>query len=207
MVVNHRLDPPETNPTRSSGTLLFWLTISLLGCGVVVLVTGLATRERPTVIVSMLLTALAALALGLFQRSAGRHPRGRSCPDLDLAQSADESGPSYDDLDIQTILSILPQLERDELIALREHESRHRIRSEILAAIDQLLTGGADTPSGSCAGPTYDELDVETILPVLHHLERDELLVLRQHEASHEARPAVLSEIDGLLAGDGPSSA
>jgi hypothetical protein len=181
------------------GSPLIRFTIALIGVGMVLLAIGVALRGRSILIVSMALTALAIAPLVLFRVGSRRVPGSQVDPDLESVPAAEGSGPTYDDLDVTVILTILPQLERGELDVLREHEIRHRARPGVLTGIDQLLAGGGNPPTTPVAEPTYDDLDVESILPVLPQLDREELVVLRHHEASHGARPVILSRIDDLL--------
>jgi hypothetical protein len=69
-----------------------------------------------------------------------------------------------------------------------------------LALIPLALFGLADrAPRRQPSSPRYEELDAVDILPVLSQLDPEELEVLRDHEASHQARPAIMSKINELL--------
>ena len=57
----------------------------------------------------------------------------------------------------------------------------------------------ATTPEG------FDDLTARDIIALLPKLSAGDLPALREHEASHEARPTVLRAIDDLLADRAPS--
>lgn len=76
-----------------------------------------------------------------------------------------------------------------------------------LALAPLALFGLSDRTSAPRSSSRYEELDADAILPVLDLLEREELVVLRDHEASHKARPEILSKIDEHLAHGGKSAA
>lgn len=148
---------------RDTNSLQLRLTVGLIAIGLILLATGVATQERFILIVSMLSTALAALPLVGFgwsdRRAPGyrvrRAPRYRVRPGpASAAAAAAAAGPTYDDLDTEVILPVLPLLERAELKVLRDHEARHRGRRAILSTIDQLLADG-----GRSRSPADAELD------------------------------------------------
>jgi len=45
----------------------------------------------------------------------------------------------YDDLGSEEVISLLGSLGGDGLVALREHECRHRARDTVIGAIDSVL--------------------------------------------------------------------
>ncbi len=60
---------------------------------------------------------------------------------------------------------------------------------------------GAPSPAATAAPvERYEDLDAEEILSLLGSLEAADLAALREHEAAHSAREAVLRAIDSLLA-------
>jgi UDP-glucose 4-epimerase len=80
--------------------------------------------------------------------------------------------------------------------------------SELQRAIDALGgTPGAGPVAPSGGGPRgggrapagYRDLSRAEVMSMLPSLERDDLVALRRHEASHEARAVILDAIDGLL--------
>jgi hypothetical protein len=121
------------------------VTIGLIALGVTLLATGAATQERLILVLSMLLTALAAVPLIRFGLSVSRTSGHRIRRESGPAPAAAGLAPTYDELDIDIILPVLPQLERAELTVLRDHEAGHRARRAILSKIDQLLAGGEDS--------------------------------------------------------------
>ena len=78
---------------------------------------------------------------------------------------------------------------------------------ELQRAIDALTGEGPVVPSNAVAseGPVgrppagYRDLSWSEVLSMLPSMERDDLVALRRHEASHEARAVILDAIDGLL--------
>ena len=83
----------------------------------------------------------------------GADPRDRPLPradgELRPAHDASDGGPAggggglpverYDDLRAKEIVSLVPSLEPDDLLALRKHEARGRGRTSVLRAIDAAL--------------------------------------------------------------------
>ena len=69
------------------------------------------------------------------------------------------------------------------------------------AAEDTTPAAGAPSPAATAAPvERYEDLDAEEILSLLGSLEAADLAALREHEAAHSAREAVLRAIDSLLA-------
>ena len=120
----------------------------------------------------------------------------------------------YDDLRVVQIIPLLPELDDQELQAVREYELGNRNRMAIVSRIDGLLAETGDEDEGvdeaeAPAAPTagddlpiadYDFLGVSEILPLLGELDADELEQVRDYEESGRGRATVVVRIDTLLA-------
>lgn len=129
----------------------------------------------------------------------------------------DESLPfpieEYDSLRVVEIIPLLPELDDQELQAVRGYEQTHRNRVAITSRVDNLLAETDAAPDEGVdevevAAPSaddlpiadYDFLGVSELLPLLGELEADELQQVRDYEEEARGRATVLFRIDALLA-------
>ena len=120
----------------------------------------------------------------------------------------------YDDLRVVQIIPLLPELDDQELQAVREYELGNRNRMAIVSRIDGLLADAGDEDDGAdeaeAPAPAtaaddlpiadYDFLGVSEILPLLGELDADELEQVRDYEETGRGRATVVVRIDSLLA-------
>jgi len=132
----------------------------------------------------------------------------------------------YEALSAAQILSVLDQLDDDDLNLVGDYEEQHRNRPEILDAIDDLFEEPAAPPAKKkavakkavakkavakkatvpVASPdedlpieNYDRLTPSQILMVLDELDDDDLDLVADYEAEHKNRSEILDAIDDLL--------
>jgi len=119
----------------------------------------------------------------------------------------------YDELRVSEIISRLPDLDADELTAVRAREVAGRSRSAVLNRIDDQLASApaesawevseSDWDAGAEGDdfpiPDYNDLPVARILDVLGDLDDDELNEVAEREEDGEGRAAILDRIDELL--------
>ena len=131
----------------------------------------------------------------------------------------------YDDLKVGEIVSLLPELDQDELEMVRDREEAGKNRSTILTRVENLV--GAAAPSGGDWGASertwdawsdegeaeeeapeeedifpiadYDDLKAAEVVSLLPELDDDELEQVRDREERGAARATVLNRIDTLL--------
>ena len=125
----------------------------------------------------------------------------------------------YDELSADEILPLLPQLYTDEIDVVEARERNGQNRTAIISELQRLraAASGAEAapvaegaaPSGDGFEPVfpiedYDQLMVEEVSGLLSELDRTELQTVRDYEAAHQNRAALLREIDDHL---GPAEA
>jgi hypothetical protein len=115
----------------------------------------------------------------------------------------------YDELTVDEILPLLPQLYTDELDVVEQREASGQNRAEIVGELQRLRTaaGGdgdaaADDDDDDAFFPIedYDELSIREVIGLLPELDDDELAEVRAHEAGNKKRRAILQDIDGRIA-------
>ncbi len=137
----------------------------------------------------------------------------------------------YDDLKVGEIVSLLPELDEDELEMVREREEGGKNRTTILTRVDALVGAGATTggredwdvgdshwgdagraeqgeeeeePGEIFPIADYDELKANEVVSLLPELDDDELEQVREREERGAARTTVLNRIDQLLGVESP---
>jgi hypothetical protein len=135
----------------------------------------------------------------------------------------------YDDLKVGEIVSLLPELDEEELDMVREREEAGKNRSTILTRVEALsgASGGdggwkaeerhwdswRDEDAGAGKDEEeeeedegaifpiadYDELKAAEVVSLLPELDDEELDEVREHEARGASRATVLNRIDQLL--------
>ena len=122
----------------------------------------------------------------------------------------------YQNLRATDILSILSNLDEDDLKLVREVEAGGKARTSILSRIDALLARGIGLPGVSApakraAAPKpsraalnlpiadYDSLTVAQITAQLAGLSAADLRALRTYEKRHKARSGVIQKIEAAL--------
>jgi hypothetical protein len=110
-------------------------------------------------------------------------------PDADLPIE------NYDRLSAAQILSVLDDLEDDDLDLVAEYEAQHQNRAEILDAIDAMF----DEQDDDLPIENYDRLSSAQILLVLDDLYDDDLDLVAEYEAQHQNRAEILEAIGDLL--------
>jgi hypothetical protein len=134
----------------------------------------------------------------------------------------------YDELKVGEIVSLLPELDRDELEMVRDREADGKNRSTILTRVEALVVAAGDDEWDSedaedseagwdegeeeeeegeeAAGDEslfpiadYDELKAAEVVSLLPELDDDELEEVRDREGSGANRATVLKRIDQLL--------
>jgi hypothetical protein len=151
----------------------------------------------------------------------------------EVAASGDGEGvfpiADYDDLKVGEIVSLLPELDQDELEMVRDREEAGKNRSTILTRVEALTAAAA--PSGGDWGATertwdawsdegeaeeeepeeeeeaedifpiadYDDLKAAEVVSLLPELDDDELEQVRDREERGASRATVLNRIDTLL--------
>jgi hypothetical protein len=135
----------------------------------------------------------------------------------------------YDDLKVGEIVSLLPELDQDELEMVRDREEAGKNRSTILTRVEALTVAAA--PSGGDWGASerhwdawsdegaaeeeepeeeeeagdifpiadYDDLKAAEVVSLLPELDDDELEQVRDREERGASRATVLNRIDTLL--------
>ena len=131
----------------------------------------------------------------------------------------------YDELKVGEIVSLLPELDPDELEMVRERETSGKNRSTILTRVEALSEAGGDEddwdirdrrwvegdeeeeeePEEEFAGDDvfpiadYDDLKAGEVVSLLPELDDDELDDVRDREESGANRATVINRIDQLL--------
>ncbi len=134
----------------------------------------------------------------------------------------------YDELRVSEILPLLSELVPDEYEMVRRREVAGRGRATILRRLDELssreqvpvgatVDGLGSAPYGGTSEPgavgltpeepeidlfpiaDYDDLRVSEILPLLRHLDRQELEMVRHREEAGAGRATVLRRIDTMV--------
>jgi hypothetical protein len=117
----------------------------------------------------------------------------------------------YDELRVAEILPLLPELDADELVVVREREQGGKARATILARITELsdtapaptvtfAPATASAPRGAFPISNYDNLKVAEILPLVRRLGADELEEVAAYEEEGANRQTILNLIDNRLA-------
>ena len=214
--------------------VLLLLTIVLVVVGAVSLLIGFVNDQMFPIYLSIACSVIAAIVLLVFSRlsrtrlePAGRPAVATGADTTVLSRTQaipttaaldDDSFPiaEYDDLRVSEILPLLPELDLDELEAVREREEAGRARASILRRLDELADeleaseAAPATPMGAVSGgdddlfpiEDYDDLRVSEILPLLDELEPDELEDVADRERRGAARASILGRIDSLLGGE-----
>lgn len=131
----------------------------------------------------------------------------------------------YDELRVNEILPLLPELYADELDVVEERERAGKARKVVLSRIvalravapvgdeavadhgvdaelatavieEEWAAADDDEEEGFFPIADYDELRVSEILPLLSQLTRDELVEVRQREVAGANRKSILGDID-----------
>jgi hypothetical protein len=235
--------------------VLLLLTIGLVLVGAVSLVIGFVSQNTLPIYISIACSVAAGLVLLVFSRMNRRQavvPVGTAVSDdasgpattefvLQEARAAARPGPAttavddgfpiedYDQLLVSEIVPLLPELDLEELDAVRAREEDGKARASILRRIDGLAEEleGTARPSASDdddadrfedatvsvdveldddAGDDelfpiadYEDLRVNQILPLLPELDDDELAIVAERERSGADRYSILVRIDELL--------
>ena len=117
----------------------------------------------------------------------------------------------YDELRVAEILPLLPELDADELVVVRDREQAGKARATILARITELADAApaptitfAPAAAPATTGPfpitNYDNLKVAEILPLVRRLNADELEEVAAYEEDGANRQTILNLIDNRLA-------
>jgi len=165
------------------------------------------------------------------RRRAAAQVEGEEEEEVEVAASGDGEGvfpiADYDELKVGEIVSLLPELDEDELGMVREREEAGKNRSTILTRVEAL--SGAAASSGGDWGTSdrwdswsdqgderehedeelgeegifpiadYDDLKAAEVVSLLPELDDDELEQVRDREERGPARATVLNRIDQLL--------
>ncbi|MEO7555836.1 MAG: hypothetical protein ABIV94_04440, partial [Acidimicrobiales bacterium] len=120
----------------------------------------------------------------------------------------------YDELTVEEVMPLLPQLYTDEIPVVEARERAGQSRPEILDELARLGGGAAviepeadaaleDEPDEEnetgLAILDYNDLSVSEIVSVLGELDDDELAEVRSYEADHSGRRTILTNIDRRL--------
>jgi hypothetical protein len=232
--------------------VLLLLTIGLVLVGAVSLVIGFVSQNTLPIYISIACSVAAGLVLLVFSRMNRRQavvPVGTAVSDdasgpattefvLQEARAAARPGPAttavddgfpiedYDQLLVSEIVPLLPELDLEELDAVRAREEDGKARASILRRIDGLAEEleGTGRPSASDdddadrfedatvsvdveldddAGDDelfpiadYEDLRVNQILPLLPELDDDELAIVAERERSGADRYSILVRIE-----------
>ena len=117
----------------------------------------------------------------------------------------------YDELTVDEILPLLPQLYTDELDVVEHRERSGQNRAAIINELQRLRASAADDAEGDYVAEEedeeeffpiedYDELSIREIVDLLRELDNEELAEVRAHEAGNKKRRAILQDIDQRLA-------
>jgi hypothetical protein len=165
-------------------------------------------------------------------RGGRRRPAEEVDEEEDVAASGDGEAvfpiADYDDLKVGEIVSLLPELDQDELEMVRDREEGGKNRSTILTRVEA-LTGAAATSGGDWGASErhwdawsdegeaeeeepeeeeaeeifpiadYDDLKAAEVVSLLPELDDDELEQVRDREERGASRATVLNRIDTLL--------
>jgi hypothetical protein len=132
----------------------------------------------------------------------------------------------YDDLKVGEIVSLLPELDHDELDMVREREEGGKNRSTILTRVEALTSaggdeddwdvserswdtwrdedGGGEEEDGIFPIADYDDLKAAEVVSLLPELDDEELEEVREREERSAGRATVLNRIDQLLGNEPP---
>jgi hypothetical protein len=113
----------------------------------------------------------------------------------------------YDELTVDEILPLLPQLYTDELDVVEHREAAGQNRVEIVGELQRLRAAAAGEASDAEFDEAaffpiedYDELSIREIVGLLPELDNEELAEVRAHEAGNKKRRAILQDIDARTA-------
>jgi len=125
----------------------------------------------------------------------------------------------YDELTVDEVMPLLPQLYTDEIPVVEARERAGQSRPEILDELARLGGGAAvvepvvepeveeeldEENETGLAILDYDELSVSEIVSVLGELDDDELADVHAYEAAHGGRRTILTNIDRRLGAVAP---
>ncbi len=158
-----------------------------------------AGADEPTVVV------LPGPQSGASEKSSGGDRAGHGVPDLTWEPGAAESAfpiADYDKLTEAEVLSLVDELEDDEVAQVSKRERAGRGRSAILQSLAShalsLRMGSSSSAQSSLPIADYESLRVPEILPLLAELDLGELLAVRGRESNGERRSTILNRIDRL---------
>ncbi|MEY2402512.1 MAG: hypothetical protein QOD38_63 [Acidimicrobiaceae bacterium] len=114
----------------------------------------------------------------------------------------------YDELTVDEILPLLPQLYTDELDIVENRERAGQNRAAIVDELQRLRDAAAGDGDSEYEAEEeaffpiedYDELSIREIVQLLPELDDEELAEVRAHEASNQKRRAILQDIDARTA-------
>ena len=110
----------------------------------------------------------------------------------------------YDELTVDEILPLLPQLYTDELDVVEHREASGQNRAAIVGELQRLRAAAVgdevDDEEPYFPIEDYDELSIREIVELLPELDDQELVDVRAHEAGSKKRRAILQAIDARLA-------
>ncbi len=229
--------------------MLLLLTIGLVLVGAVSLVIGFVSQNTLPIYISIACSVAAGLVLLVFSRMNRRQAvvpaaavaddgtgpattefvlqEARSAARPAAATAVDDGFPieDYDQLLVSEIVPLLPELDLEELDAVRAREEDGKARASILRRIDALAEelegsgraadvddveqeeeeeeeyGDAEAEGDDELFPIadYDELRVNQILPLLPELDDDELVLVADRERAGAGRYSILVRVDELL--------
>ena len=234
---------PAPVPTpHGGGHVLLLVTIGLVLIGAISLVIGFVSSSLAPIYLSIACSIVAGGVLVVFSRMSRRQApatAGGPAASAEPAPPAEEevvgaatqtSAPvvpdlpfpieDYDDLKVNQIVPLLPELDLDELDLVREREVAARNRATIVKKIDELIdelesqaeavvsgpAPAAEEPTaavavidGSLPIEDYDSLSVAQILPLLPELDDDELETVAEYEETHKNRAQIVKRIDEIF--------
>jgi hypothetical protein len=240
--------PAPKPTTHGGGHVLLLVTIGLVLIGAISLVIGFVSSSLAPIYLSIACSIVAGGVLVVFSRMSRRQ-----APSAEGAPAAAESMPAeaptevvgaatqtsapvvpdlpfpiddYDNLKVNQIVPLLPELDLDELDMVREREVAGRNRATIVKKIDELIdeleaqdeavlrepeaAAAVEEPTAAVPAATggdaaglpiedYDSLSVAQILPLLPELDDDELESVAEYEEQHKNRAQVLKRIDEIF--------
>lgn len=110
----------------------------------------------------------------------------------------------YDTMRVREILPVLEDLDAEDLEVVRRHEVEGKNRSTVVRRADALLAElraqrGVEEEE-AVPIDDYDRMRVRDILPILDHLDPDDLEMVRRYETDTKNRPTIVRRIDQLVA-------
>ncbi|HEX2062855.1 MAG TPA: hypothetical protein VHE80_00375 [Acidimicrobiales bacterium] len=110
----------------------------------------------------------------------------------------------YDTMRVREVLPVLEDLDAEDLEVVRRHEVEGKNRTTVVRRADALLADlraqrGVEEEE-AVPIDDYDRMRVRDILPILDHLDPDDLELARRYETDTKNRPTIVRRIDQLLA-------